>query len=264
MRETPSPSPEPKRDYGVHETPPPSPEPMRDFGMRASLSPSPEPKRDFGMRASLSPSPEPKRDFGMRATLSPSPEPKRDFGMRATLSASPEPKRDIRMRKMLSNSPEIKRDYGRRASSPSPEPSISSKRKRDFGMCATPSPEPQDILGISEPVPQELQGDPARSQGGDAVQTASPLPHAEDFGVFAVSEEFHSQIGAHQLTEAEEPNGSLSNAHGKFHTYYSYTYLTLLYVEWDWGKRAPPLIPRSEKNPPGAAAGVERAHESVC
>ena len=124
--------------------------------------------------------------------------------MRVVLAPSPEPKRDFGMREKLAPSPEPKRDFGiRETLPPSPEPTP----KRDFGLRAVlpPSSKSKRDFGMRARLP--------------------PSPGPE----FNVLEEWGSQIGAHQPTEAKERCESRINK--------SYACLTRRY-SLDMGKSA--------------------------
>jgi len=207
------------------------------------------------MRGIASPSPEPLDNFSMRGIASPSPEPLDDFGMRGIASPPPEPKSDFAMCQAPSPSLELKRisDFGAR------EPLFLPDSEDKLEMPAPLLPEPQGFGARVSLSPNH--GSPAHSH---VVQDVSPLPQAEDFGVLAVPEGGASQIGTHQLTEAEEPCGSSSKAHGEFQITSSYMYLTLDRTAWKWGERAPSPISSSQKGQPSATGEVEHAYESVC
>jgi len=98
------------------------------------------------------------------------------------------------------------------------------------------------------------------------------LPKLQDFSVQVplspthvgpIPEEGPSQIGTHQLTEAEEPCGSSSKARGKSHIASSYMHLTLDRAPWKWGERAPSPISNEQKGQPIVIGEDDCMHELV-
>ena len=202
----PSLEPEQKHDFGISKTPLPLPVRKHHFGMDRTPSPLPDQRHHFGIRKT--PSPSPSLDIRhVRTTSLPLPEQKHGFGIRRMPSPLPVPKN--------------KGDSGVR------EPLFLPDPEDDFEMLLPLLPEPQ---GFSTRASLSYGGLAQSEERGGAAHSVSPLPHSEDFGVLAVSEEGPSQIGTHQLTEAKEPFSSSSKSRGELHITSSYTHLTPVHV----------------------------------
>jgi len=239
----------PKHHFGIGETLSPSPERKHHFGFSISATPShsAEKKHHFGIGIGIgimpSCSPERKHHFGITlASPLPSPEPEHHSGIHTT----PSP---LALSKKKSN-------FGFQ------EPFFLPDPKDDFEEPVPLSPECQ---GFSESAPLSHQI-PAPSQTEDAVQVISPLLHAEDFGILTTPHQGPSQTGTgtHRSTEVQKWLGSSSQERGKFHIITSYMYLTLVYVAWIWGKRAPPPTNNNQNDQPETVGQVNRMHELVC